>query len=191
MSLFSALFGGGDKMKKVPTMTKEQQRLLSQITNMLGGQGQLGQGYQGALGLQQQLMDPTSAAVQQFTEPYMQEFEQQTVPGLAERFAKAGGPMGGGLSSSGFGQALSTAGGNLQSQLAQLKSQLGQQAAGNLMQQFGGMSGQALSAKPFGYMDVGPGLFPSMMQNWAKGGFSGIGGGGNSLSDLFSSLGGK
>ena len=53
----------------------------------------------------------------------MQQYEQHTIPGHAERFAGMGG-MGGGLSSSGFGQSLSSAGGNLQSLLAALKSSL-------------------------------------------------------------------
>lgn len=167
---FLSGFGGGDKMKKVPTMTKEQQALLNQILGMIGPEGRLGQAYEGGLGLQEELMDPSSEAVRRFTEPHMREFEQQTVPGLAERFAGMGG-MGGGLSSSGFGQSLSSAGGNLQSQLAQLKSQLGQQAANSLMGQYGQMTGMGLSAQPFAYQQKAPGMFPSMMSGWAKGGF--------------------
>jgi hypothetical protein len=123
-----------DQPGKLPTMTPQQENLLNRLTQMLGPGGSLGQGYQGALGLQQQLMDPSSEAVQQFAEPYMRQFEQQTVPGLAERFAGMGA-MGGGLSSSGFGQALGAAGGNLQAQLAALKAGLGQQAAQQLMGQ--------------------------------------------------------
>lgn len=166
------LFGGG--MKKIPTMTKEQQALLNQMTQMLGPQGQLGQGYQGALGLQQQLMDPSSEAVNQFAAPYMQQFEQQTIPGLAERFAGMGA-MGGGLSSSGFGQSLSSAAGNLQTQLAALKAGLGQNAANSLMQQYGGLSGQALGAQPFGYSKPTQGLLPGFLQAWGSGGFPGLG----------------
>lgn len=169
MALFDFLFGGTEKM---PTMDKNQKRMLSQIMNMLSPQGQLGQGYQGALGLQQQLMDPSSAATQQFMDPYMREFEQQTVPGLAERFAGAGA-MGGGLSSSGFGQSLSMAGSDLQSKLAALKSQLGQQAAGNLMNQFSGMSGQALGAQPFMYSQKA-GIVQPLLQGYGQAGMPGI-----------------
>lgn len=167
------LFGSG--MKKVPTMTKEQEALLSQMMQMLDPQGQLGQGNQNALKYQQQLMDPSSEAVRQFSQPYMNEFEQQTVPGLAERFAGMGA-MGGGLSSSGFGQSLGAAGGNLQAQLAQLKAGLGQQAAQSLMGQYGQMSGQALGAQPFGYAKPQQGLLPGFLQMWAQGGMPGIGG---------------
>lgn len=174
MGIFDAIFGS-NKMKKVPTMTKEQQGLLNQLMQMLGPQGQLGQGYGGALGLQQQLMDPSSEAVNQFAAPYMQQFEQQTVPGLAERFAGFGA-QGGGLSSSGFGQALGAAGGNLQTQLAALKAGLGQNAAQSLMQQYGNVSGQAMGAKPFGYQAPQQGLLPSFFQAWGQGGFPGLGG---------------
>jgi len=166
-------FGGGDKMKKVNLMTKGQRKILGNLEQMLGPQGQLTQGMQGGIRHQQQLMDPNSEAVNQFTQPYMNQFNQQTVPGLAERFAGMGA-MGGGLSSSGFGQSLSSAGANLQSQLAQLKAGLGQQAAQSLMNQYGQMTGQTLSAQPFGYQQQGPSMLGGMMQGWAQGGFGGL-----------------
>ena len=165
------LFGKG--MEQVPTMTKEQKALLNQMIQMLGPQGGLGQGMGEGIDLQRQLMDPSSEAVNQFTQPYMNQFEQQTVPGLAERFAGMGG-MGGGLSSSGFGQSLSSAGGNLQSMLAQLKGQLGQQAAQSLMGQYGNMSGQALNAQPFGYSQPQQGALSGFAQSWGKSGFPGM-----------------
>lgn len=174
MGLFDYIFGS-NKMKKVPTMDKGQLALLNQLKSMLGPQGQLGQGYGGALSYQQQLMDPSSEAVNQFAQPYMDQFNQQTVPGLAERFAGMGA-MGGGLSSSGFGQSLSSAGGALQNQLAALKAGLGQQAAQSLMGQYGSMSGQVLGAHPFGYQAPQQGLLPQFLQAWASGGFPGIGG---------------
>lgn len=166
-------FFGGDKMKKVPTMSKDQQNLLNQLMQMLGPQGQLGQGYQQGLGLQQQYMDPNSEAVNQFAQPYVDQFNQQTVPGLAERFAGMGG-MGGGLSSSGFGQSLSSAGGNLQNQLAQLKAGLGQQAAQSLMGQYGQMGQVGLNAQPFGYTKPQQGMLPGFLNSWAQGGFPGL-----------------
>lgn len=171
MALFDFIFGG-DKMKKVPTLSKEQQGLFNQMLQMLSPNGQLGQGNQAALGLQNQYLDPSSEAVNQFTQPYMDQFNQQTVPGLAERFAGAGA-MGGGLSSSGFGQSLSSAGGNLQNQLAQLKASLGRQAAQSLMNQYGQTSQQALNAQPFGYQQPQQGLLPGFLQSWGQQGFPG------------------
>lgn len=165
-----------DKPSKLPTMNKEQQALLNRLTQMLGG-GALGQGFGESVDYQRQLMDPNSAAVQQFTEPYMQQFEQQTVPGLAERFAGMGA-MGGGLSSSGFGQSLSAAGSNLQSQLAALKAGLGQQAASQLMGQYGGMLGLGLGTPAFAYQQQAPSAFGGALQGWAQAGFPGPWGGG-------------
>jgi hypothetical protein len=171
-------FGGGNEMKKVDTMNRGQKNLLNQLTKMLGSQGALGQGMMGGIDLQRQLMDPSSQAVDQFAQPYMNQFNQQTIPGLAERFASLGGGMGGGLSSSGFGQALSSAGGNLQAQLAQLKAGLGQQAAQSLMGQYGNMSAQALSAQPFAYQQQGPSMLGGFLKGFGQGGFGGMGQGG-------------
>jgi hypothetical protein len=177
-------FAGSDKMKKVPTMSKDQQNLLNQLMQMLGPQGQLGQGYQQGLGLQQQYMDPNSETMNQFSQPYIDQFNQQTVPGLAERFAGMGG-MGGGLSSSGFGQSLSSAGGNLQNQLAQLKAGLGQQAAQSLMGQYGQMGQVGLNAQPFGYQQQAPSMAGGMLQGWGQSGFAGANQGAQGLYKLF------
>jgi len=177
--LISKLFGAGptrDKTKQLPTMSPDQQKYLSNLINMLGGQGGIGSGFGESTDYLRQLMDPSSQAVNQFTAPYQRQFEQETVPMLAERFAGAGGGLGGGLSSSGFGQSLSAAGGNLQNQLAALKAGLGQQAAGQLMGMYGNLSNQALGARPFGYMHQpgGTGLAGSVLSGWAQGGFQGL-----------------
>lgn len=170
------LFGEGPSMNKFDQFTPEQQQLLSQMMNMLGAGGSLGQGYGQSVDYLKQLMDPNSQAVQQFTQPYMDQFNQQTVPQLAERFAGAGGGMGGGLSSSGFGQSLSVAGGALQNQLASLKAGLGQQAAGQLMNQYGNMTGQALGAQPFGYQynPGSQGFLGNMLKMYMQGGMPGV-----------------
>ena len=173
------LFGGD--MKKVQTLSGGQNNLLNQLLQMLSGGGKLGQGFNQSQDYLQQLMNPDSEAVNQFTQPYMNQFNQQTVPGLAERFAGMGA-QGGGLSSSGFGQALSSAGGNLQAQLAQLKAGLGQQAAGQLQQQYGNFAQQGLGTPAFGYSQPTQGLVPNLLTSYAGAGFPGIGnpfGGGN------------
>jgi hypothetical protein len=171
------IFGKSPKQKQVPTMTPEQQKLLGQLMQFLQPEGGLGAGFGESTDFLRDLMDPSSEAVERFADPYMRQFEQETVPGLAERFAGAGA-MGGGLQSSGFGQSLSAAGGNLQSQLAALKSQLGQQAAGQLMGQYGSMLGQGLGARPFGYTynQGSPGLaLPLMQSALGMGGIPGFG----------------
>ncbi len=163
-----------DEMNKVPTMSKDQQRMLDQIMKMLNPQGGIGKGQNAAIQYQRDLMNPNSEAVKQFTAPYMEQFNQQTVPGLAEKFAGFGG-MGGGLSSSGFGQSLSSAGSNLQTQLAALKAGLGQNAAQTLMQQYTNLAGVGMGAQPFGYQQQAPGMTGGVLQGWAQSGFAGLG----------------
>lgn len=174
MGLFDSLFGSKDKLKKIPAMTPEQEDFLRNILGLLGGEGGLGAGFGESTDYLRQLLDPNSEAVAQFTKPYEQQFEQETIPMLAERFAGAGGGMGGGLSSSGFGQSLGAAGSNLQTQLAALKAGLGQQAAGQLMGMYGNLAGLGLGAKPYGYAKTGGGT--GLLGGWAGAGFPGLGG---------------
>lgn len=172
MALFSRR---KDQMKQFPTLNPQQQQLLQQILEMTGQGGQLGEAYGGALSQLQEYLDPTSAAYQRFAQPEINQFEQETVPGLAERFAGAGA-MGGGLSSSGFGQALSSAGGQLQSRLAAMKAGLQQQALGDILGQYGGMTQQGLGTPSFGYsyQQGSPSLAESLLTSYAGAGFPGL-----------------
>jgi len=160
--------GGGDTFKKHSVLTGGQEGLLESILQQLSSGGQLGQGYQQGLSGLQDFMDPSSEAMSRFSDPYMKQFNQETVPGLAERFA-GGGALGGGLSSSGFGQALSSAGANLQSQLASMKTGLQRQAIGDIMNQYSGMAGQGLGTQAFRYQAPGMGgisqLLATLMQS--------------------------
>ena len=164
-----------DKMKKFEQFTPEQQQLFQRIMQMTGEGSDLDQGYGDSISQLQEYLDPSSAAYQRFAAPYMQQFEQETIPGIAERFAGQGA-MGGALSSSGFGQALSSAGSNLQTQLAGMKTDLQRQAMNDLMQQYGGMADKGLNAQPFGYsyQQGSPSTFQSMLQGYAQGGFPGM-----------------
>lgn len=175
MGAFDWLFGGKDKLKKLPTMSPEQEKFFNELIGMLHGGG-LGQGFGESTDYLRQLLDPNSEAVAQFTKPYQEQFEQETVPMLAERFAGAGGGMGGGLSSSGFGQSLSAAGSGLQTQLAALKAGLGQQAAGQLMNMYGNLSGNVLNKSPYGYQNIqgNQGFLPQFMAAYLKGGMGGF-----------------
>ncbi len=190
MALMDFLFGGKDKIKKLDTLDPQQKQFLSQLMQMIGGQGGTGQGFNESTDYLRQLMDPSSQAAEQFAAPYKQQFEQETVPMLAERFAGLGGGMGGGLSSSGFGQALGAAGGNLQTQLAALKASLGQQAAGQLMGSYQNLAGLGLGTKPFGYQQKqgSQGLIPSAINSWSQGGFGGAGAGWDKLLQLIGGM---
>jgi len=141
------LFGGADTLDKVPTGTKEQEALhnamLAQAMGMTQGQG----GYNLANQHFNSLLGPNQGqAFEQFSSPYMQQFMEQMLPQIAERFAG-----GGALSSSGFGQALGGASSNLQAQLAQLFSHLQGQAAQSQYGQYNQLAQTGLSHQPFAY----------------------------------------
>jgi hypothetical protein len=148
------LFGSQDKLTKLPTGTKQQQGLHGNLISKAMGLPQGEEGY----GLANQyynnlLGENQGQAFDQFSQPYMQQFQEQILPQIAERFAGMGA-----LSSSGFGQALGGAASGLQGQLAQLFSQLQQQAAGqqydqynNLGQQYGNLAQTGLGYQPFAY----------------------------------------
>jgi len=141
------LFGSPDKLNKVPTGTPQQEQLHNQILSQAMGMSQNGGGYNRAQDYYSNLLGPNQQeAYNQFSQPYLQQFQEQMLPQIAERFAGAGA-----LSSSGFGQALGGATSNLQSQLAQLFSQLQGQAAGAQTNQFNQLSQNGLNYQPFAY----------------------------------------
>lgn len=140
------LLGSPDKLKKIPTGTQEQQGLHNNILQQAMGMSQAGGGYNQAQNYYNSLMQPGNDAFNNFAAPFMNQFQEQTLPGIAERFAGAGA-----LSSSGFGQALGGAGAGLQSQLAQLFAQLQSQAAGQQTNQYNQLATTGLNYQPFAY----------------------------------------
>jgi hypothetical protein len=173
MSIKEFLFGGKDKYKQLKNMSPGQNQLFNQLISLLSGGGQGGGGLEQSLGLLQQYLDPESDVYKNFEQPYMQQFNEQTVPMLAERFAGYGGGMGGGLSSSGFGQSLGAAGSQLQTNLAQMKSGMQRQSINDIL----GLTQNALSQQPFSYahQQASPGFLPqavgSAVGAFARGGF--------------------
>ena len=162
---------GGDRFKKHSVLTGGQEGVLQNLLQQLSPQGQLGQGYGQALSGMQDFMDPSSEAMSRFADPHMRQFQQQTVPGLGERFAGMGGSAtGGGLSSSGFGQALGGAGANLQSQLAGMKTGLQRQAMGDVMDQYRGMTQQGLGTQAFRFEAPGMGGIQQLLSTLLQSG---------------------
>lgn len=106
----------------VSTFNPGQQQGFQQLLQML--QGQLGQSGglfgQGSSYLQN-LLSGSPEAFEQFEAPIKRQFNEQTVPGLAERFSGIGS---GAQSSSAFQQALSGAGADLSERLASLRGQM-------------------------------------------------------------------
>lgn len=138
------LFGSPTKLSKIPTGSSEQQGLHNNILSQAMGLSQ--GGYNQAQQYYNSLFEPGNQAYENFAAPFMNQFQEQILPQIAERFAGQGA-----LSSSGFGQALGGAGAGLQSQLAQLFAQLQNQAAGEQTNQFNQLSQVGLNHQPFAY----------------------------------------
>jgi hypothetical protein len=182
--------------QKVSNYDRGQQRTLRNTSN---AQNQLARGgYKDAIGLLQDYLNPNSDVYKNFEKPYIQQFEQETLPGIAERFA-GGNAMGGGLMTSGFGQSLGAAGANLQAQLAQMKEQYRRQSINDLLQQYNQLTNQSLGARPFeNVYDPGTqgqlGFGGKILENIGVGAASAFGGplGGaaaKGVSNLFQSMG--
>ncbi len=141
------LFGSPDKLNKVPTGTPEQEQLHNNILSQAMGMTQNNGGYKQAQDYYSNLLGPNrQQAFDQFSQPYMQQFQEQILPMIAERFAGNGA-----LSSSGFGQAVGGAGAGLQGQLAKLFSQLQSEAASNQTNQFNNLAQTGLNHQQFAY----------------------------------------
>jgi hypothetical protein len=138
------LFGSPDKLKKVATGTPEQQGLHNNVISQAMGLSQ--GGYQHAQDYYNSLFEPGNQAYENFASPFMNQFEEQILPQIAERFAG-----GGALSSSGFGQALGGAGAGLQAQLAQLFAGLQSKAAESQTNQYNQLTQYGLNYQPFAY----------------------------------------
>src|SRR6478736_7267401 len=97
---------------------------LSWLKKLLknGGGLEQNQGYQGGLSFLQKLFSNDPAQMEQFQKPYMENFQQNIVPDIANRFAGMGTGASG-LNSSGFQQTLAQAGRGLQSDLAAMRGQ--------------------------------------------------------------------
>lgn len=187
----SGLFSGGkDKVRQIPTQTKEQQEYLKNVLGQLQ-QGGIGQNYGQANDYLSQMLSGDPEAYARFAAPHMTQFEQQTVPMLAERFAGMTGPFGKPTDSSGFGQALSGAGGQLQSNLAGLYAQLQQQAAQQALGQYNYLSGLGLGTQAFQpmYQPGTPGFGPTALSGILEGTGKGFGqAAGNTLSSRFADM---
>jgi len=132
--LSELLFGKKEVEKQMPTMTPQQEALLNMLVGgMEGATPEMFQYLQG-------LLSGDEGAYSKFAAPYMRQFEEEIVPGIAERFGGMGAQ-----SSSGFQQALGKAGAGLQENLAALREQLRMGAAGQLQ----GLLGQGLGTRSF------------------------------------------
>ncbi len=116
MALTDFLFGSDSSMDPF------NQQALSTLLRMLKGGGGLQNNpmFQGGSNFLQNLFSNDPNQMQQFQAPYMENFQQNIVPDIANRFAGMGTGASG-LSSSGFQQTLAQAGRGLQKDLASMR----------------------------------------------------------------------
>lgn len=181
------------------TLNPQQQQMFSQLSRSLGQRGgaiseqptfQAGETY-----LQQILGGETGA----FEAPYMRQFNEQIIPGLAERFSGLGS---GAQRSSAFQQALGAAGADLTERLASLRGQLQMQAlpqalgyaqapAGQFQDLLGlntqGIMPKRLNAWQQALVGLGSGL-GSALGMGVTGGFGSLGSFGSGAKNIFSRM---
>ena len=150
--------------QQLGTQNNQQQQLFAQL---LGGLG----GAQGS-GLEwlQRILSGEEGAFEDYEAPYKQQFEQETIPGIAERFAGMG--TGGSQNSSGMQQTMGQAGRELTQNIASLRGGLQQNAMGMLQ----GMMGQAQQPTFENiYQQPTTGIVPGMAQGMGQGASSYMG----------------
>jgi hypothetical protein len=178
MDIMDFLFGHKASYEQVPTMDPQQMQLFQQLLSGLSG-GNAGGGAMGSgMGFLQNIL---SGDTSKFEAPLMRQFNEQTVPGLAERFSGAGA---GAQSSGAFGQQLGAAGAGLSENLGALRGGLQMQALGPLMQ----MLQTGMGAKPFEtmYKPETQGFMGAMAPGIGQGLGMGLTGGG--MGSMMSSL---
>jgi hypothetical protein len=117
-------------VRSASLLNKKQQQGLNEYFNNPITEDQT---YQAGNQYLQNLLGGGANAFSQFEAPYMQNFQQQILPGIANRFAGQGTGAGA-MSSSAFNQTAAQAGSTLQAQLAQLRGGLQMQATGQALQ---------------------------------------------------------
>jgi len=122
MSKLSQLLKGSPrKQEQIQIYTPEQQQFMSDLLQR--SQPGLGSGMDRLT----QLLEGGEGAYDAFEAPMMRQYEEQVIPGLAERFSGLNAQ-----SSSAFGQALGQAGAGLTENLASLRENIRSQALGQL-----------------------------------------------------------
>ena len=152
------MFGKEGGIEQASKFSPQQQQMFEQLMPLL--QGAQGEGMEWL----QQILSGDEDAFAKFEAPMKRQFEQETMPGIAERFAGAGSH--GSLSSSGLNQSMGQAGRELSESLAGLRGGLQQ----NAMSQLQGLMGQGYqSTFENMYRQPTTGLVGGMMQGAGQG----------------------
>lgn len=154
------LFGKGSKTKTKPIYNPQQRNVLDQLLS--GLQSQLPQGLQNL----QNILGGDEASFKAFEAPARRNFEQQTLPTIAERFTGQFGT--GSQQSSAFGQALGTAGRELEENLFAKRQGLQGDALSQLLQ----LLSPATSPRNYEYTRPRQ---PGFLENFGSGASQGLG----------------
>lgn len=159
MAFLDFLFGEGEKTKQFQRFTEPQQDVLNQLLG--GAQRGIDPGMQYLM----QILSQDPEMMRQFEAPTMRQFQEETLPTIAERFT---GRLGAGAQrSSAFGQQLGQAGERLQEKLGAQRAQLGFSA----LQQLQSLLGTGLTPRfETMYQPRQPGFF----ENLARGATPGL-----------------
>lgn len=155
MGLKNILFGSGPKTQKLDALTPQQTQFLNQLIGMLGidpSQLDLGQSQTFQTG-ESALLDLLGGGASELEQPIIDQFQNEIFPQIAQRFGGLGAQ-----SSSGYQNALSSAGSSLASLLGKTRFDARQnalnQALGFSQARSGGLqnlANLALGTKQFGY----------------------------------------
>lgn len=172
MGWFTDLFAGKkSKIKKKKRYSPEQEQAMQDYFNNPITNDKT---YQSGNEYLQKILGGGPNAFSDFEAPYLQQFNQQIAPGIAERFAG----MGAG-SSSGLNNSLAQAAGGLQNQLAGLHGQLKMQALPQALQyaqQPYSNTQAGMGFNPYEFIEQPGG--PGLLHHLAQGLGQGVGGGG-------------
>ncbi len=180
MSAISSLVGGltGNKGEQGSTYGKNQLSMIDQVLGQLGGmrgQTDITQNQNFGTGqdwLQSMFSDPEF--FNKFEAPMQRNFQENTVPELANRFAGMG--SGGALGSTAFRNQLGREGGNLQTNLAALRGGMQQNAIPQLMgyaqqptSNFMGLLNSVMNPTQNTYQGPSTGMFGGLAAPFAQG----------------------
>jgi len=159
-------------------MTGQQREAMNSLLSMLG---QEGGGFSQAAQYYQDLLQPGSEAAEAFAAPEMRRYQEEILPGLAERFAGMG--SGGVLGGSSFQKSALREGSNLAERLAAIRAGTQQQGAAGLT----GLGQLAAQPQFQPVLQQGtPGIFGGLAMGAGQGIGSALGNpGGQYLSSLF------
>jgi hypothetical protein len=137
-----SMFGSDPSAEKIDISSKGQKKFNNQLMDYLGQNMK-----SGSFGKSEDYLSGLfgKGAYDKFADPYLQQFKSKVLPSIEERYAGQGA-----LSSSGFGQAVGGASADLQSQLAQMFSDLQMKGAEQSGDRFSKLAATGQSFQPYG-----------------------------------------